>query len=118
MLVCRADIGGWYQAICSLQNRAVVRNQLKSSTSLTLSRAQFPKPLNHERILGILNVVSISFHTRPLLKGFLCSVLVRISIGANSVTAFLMLQDIKQLLHDLEKSLPVHLEVLNSLPLS
>lgn len=66
MLVSRTNIRGLHWAICSLQSRAVVRNQLKSS-----SGGQFPKPLKPQDNCG--EPVWCS-HTRPLLKGFLWSV--------------------------------------------
>lgn len=46
MLVSRTNIRGLYGAICSLQSRAVVHNQFKSSSTLTFSGTQYAKPLN------------------------------------------------------------------------
>lgn len=68
MPVSRTNIRGLYWAICSLQSKAVVHKQLKSSSSWTFHRAQFPKPWDN---FGGPERWS---HTRPLLKGFLCSV--------------------------------------------
>lgn len=65
MLVSRTNIKGLWGPICSLQSRAVEHNQFKSSSTLTFSRTQYPKPLNQETILA--NLIS---HTRPLLQGF------------------------------------------------
>lgn len=65
MLVSRTNIRRLYWAICSLQSRPVEHHQFKSSSKLTFSRDQYPKPLNQETIL-----VNLSSHTRPLLRGF------------------------------------------------
>lgn len=115
MLVSRTNIRGLYWAICSLQSKAVVQNQLKSSSSLTFSRAQFPTPLNHEIILVSLNG---ALTRDPSSKGSWAVFLIRLCIWGHSTTTSLTLQDIKHLPHNLEKSLPTHLEVINSLLLS
>lgn len=65
MLVSRTNIRRLYWAICSLQSRAVAHNQFKSSSTLTFSRTQYPKPLSQETIL-----VKLISHIRPPLRGF------------------------------------------------
>lgn len=98
-----------------LQSRLVVHNQLKSSSPLTFHKAQFPKPLNHDIILVGPND---ALTPGPSSKGSCAVILVRLTMLGHSITASLMLQDIKHLPHDLDKSLPTHPQLINSLLLS
>lgn len=88
--------------------RAVVCNQLKSSSSLTFNRAQFPKPLNHEIILVSLNG---ALTPDPSSTGSYAVFWVRLSMLGHRSQPFSCCKT-KHLLCDPEKSLPTHLEVI------